>query len=294
MANTLNGINLAQISEMSLEALLPVVPFLNAFVTDFSTDIAGKGESVTTRFPTAVTAGDASAGYTATAVQSTARTITLSNHIHFTAGFTDAEVAKATLATLQNLFIGPMVNAVSLSMATTLLNLVTNANFSQNIIRSAANFDADAVAYLQQLLDTAKVPVANRSLLLLPTYRQSLVSDDAIQNAMASGSDQAIREGQTGRVHGFNVIPYTDIPGNSENLAGIACAKQGLCLAARVPPDPKDWAGQAITKVEPNSGLPIQFRTWYEGKDGQQYVTATLMFGVQIGVVGNLYRVLSA
>ena len=84
MPNTIGGINLSVIAQQSLDALLVEMPVVSAFTTDFSSDVADVGESVSTRVASAVSAGDATSGYSATDVTSTAKTITLDKHKHFT------------------------------------------------------------------------------------------------------------------------------------------------------------------------------------------------------------------
>ena len=58
--NTLNGINLAQIAESTLDYMSYEFAPLNAITRDFSEDIAQQGESVTTRVPASVSAVDLS------------------------------------------------------------------------------------------------------------------------------------------------------------------------------------------------------------------------------------------
>lgn len=296
MPNTLGGINLAQIAEETLKALLPVVPAFRAFTTDFSMDVAQKGESVTTRVPTAVSDADASSGYSSQAVTSTAKTVTLNQHRHFTMGFTDLEVSKAGgIDFLKRVFIEPAINAVVLTAINHPLALVTAANFgAAGFTGAAATFDADDVADLAQALSTAKVTKLNRFMLLKPTYYASLVKDNAIQNASASGSTDAIREGLVRRVHGFEVIEYSDLPDNSENLVGVCGAQQGLLMAARLPETPGNWFGDVENVQEAQSGFPLQLRMWYEGKDGQTYITVTSIYGRALGVTGNVSRLVSA
>jgi hypothetical protein len=67
MANTISGVNLAEVAQESLPALQSLFAPLGSILTDFSSDIAQSGESVTTRFATKPTAQDLSGGYSATA-----------------------------------------------------------------------------------------------------------------------------------------------------------------------------------------------------------------------------------
>jgi hypothetical protein len=295
MANTLSGINWAKIAQETLKVLLDEMPALRAFTTDFSADIKDVGESVTTRVPTAVTAGDASSGYTATDVTSTAKTITLDKHRHFTMAFTDLEVAKGGLEFLRRIFVRPAAHAVVNNMVDDTLALVTNANFGAAAFTGAAStFDADDVADLAETLTTAKVPKQNRFLMVKPTYYAALTKDSSIQVAMNYGGAEAIRENQIPRLHGFGVHQYTDIPANAENLVGLCGSQEGLLIAARQPVPPSNWFGQVESATDPDTGLTIQIRAWYEGKDGKHYCTATIIYGVAVGVTANVKRLVSA
>ena len=93
MANTLAGVNLAEIAQQSLPGLSSLFAPLAGIHTDFSNDLETRGESVTTRFPTKPTASSLSGGYAAAAadVAMTSRTITLNKFKGFVYGFNDEE-----------------------------------------------------------------------------------------------------------------------------------------------------------------------------------------------------------
>lgn len=293
MSNTLGGINLAQIAQQSLDALLVEGIPLNAFSTSFSADIADVGESVTTRVASAVTASDASSGYTSAGVTSTAKTITLNKHKHFTMAFSDLEIAKGGMSMLERTFVRPAVHAVVNAMMDDVLALVTAANFSNAKTVAATAFGADDVADLAGYLTTLSVPRSGRALIVGPSYFANLAQDNAIQASYAYGAPSAIRDNAVPRVHGFDVYEYGDIPGNSENLTGIAAGTEALLIAARQPALPQNWGGAVESATDPETGLTIQLRNWYEGKDGKQYITATVIYGVQTGT-DSLKRIKSA
>ena len=295
MANTLGGINLAQIAQQTLETLSAEMPVVSAFTTDFSSDVADVGESVSTRVATAVSAGDATSGYSSSDVTSTAKTITLNKHKHFTAKFTDLEIAKGGLNMLERTFVRPAVHAVVNAMMDDLMALVTNANFADEVVIAAANFGADDVADLAGDLTTKNVPKSDRALVIKPTYFSSLASDNAIQASYAYGNTDAIRDNVVPKVHGFNVYEYSDIPENQYshtpsggsaadyNLQGFACGPEALLIVGRQPALPENWAGAVESVQEPGTGITIQLRNWYEPKDGAQYITSTLIYGVAAG-----------
>jgi hypothetical protein len=269
------------------------MPVVSAFTTDFSSDVADVGESVSTRVATAVSAGDATSGYSSSDVTSTAKTITLNKHKHFTAKFTDLEVAKGGLDMLERTFVRPAVHAVVNAMMDDLLALVVNATYSNNTVVTAANFGADDVATLAGDLTTLNVPRSPRSMVIKPAYYAALAKDNAIQASYAFGNPGAIQDNNIPRVHGFDVLEYSDIPANSENLEGFVCGKEALIIAGRQPALPENWAGAVESVQDPDTGITLQLRNWYEGKDGAQYITATLIYGVAAGT-DSLKRILSA
>ena len=293
MANTLNGINLSQIAAYTLETLSAEMPVVSAFTTDFSSDVADVGESVSTRVASAVSAGDATTGYSATDVTSTAKTITLNKHKHFTAKFTDLEIAKGGLDMLERTFVRPAVHSVVNAMMDDLLALVVNATYSNSTTVTAANFGADDVATLAGDLTTLNVPRSPRSMVIKPAYYAALAKDNAIQASYAYGTPSAIRDNSIPSVHGFDVLEYSDIPANSENLEGFVCGKEALIIAGRQPALPENWAGAVESVQDPDTGITLQLRNWYEGKDGAQYITATLIYGVAAGT-NSLKRIKSA
>lgn len=291
-ANTIGGVNLAQIAQRSLDALVTEAIPLSAVTTDFSEEIKNEGDSVTTRVPTQPVTKSASAARSSDNSTLTAKTITLNQFRMFDIGFNDLEITKSHVK-LRDLFIQPGVVALIEDCMAQIFALVTNANFAQNVVLGSAAYDADACANLAQLLTTAKVPKFARAAVVKPTYYQTLVSDNAIQQVFSSGSDGAIRDNRTGRVHKIDQYEYNGtIPDNGENLAGFVAGPQAIIMAARQPATPEQWYGLVENVVEPVSGLPIQFRYHYDGTEHR--LQAFILYGVAVGVAGNLYRIKSA
>lgn len=294
MANSLSGINLAHVAQSALDNLSAQQTPVSAFSTDFSSEIADVGESISTRIATAVAAGDATSGYTASDVTSSAKTVTLNKHKHFTMAFTDLEIAKGGMSMLERTFVRPGTHSVINAMVDDLMALIVASEFGNVTgVITATNFGADDVATLAGDLTTLNVPKNERALIILPTYYAGLAQDNAIQASYASTLDDSLRDHRVPRVHGFNVYEYSDIPTNSENLAGFACGPESLLIAARQPAIPQNWSGAVESATDPDSGLTIQLRSWYEGKDGKQYLTMTVIYGVLVGS-NSLKRIISA
>ena len=295
MANSLNGINLAAVAEQSLDYLSTQFHPLRAFARDFSDEISGQGESVTTRVPSSMTASDLSSGYTASDVTSTAKTITLNKFKGYSMAFTDMEVSKSgNFDWLSSVFLAPALEVTLDAVMDDLLALVLNANYSANEVITAANFDADEVADLAADLTTAKVPKSERALILPPSYYASVQKDAIVQDASSYGAASAVQENAAQRVHGFSLYEYTGIPTNSENLAAIALHPSALLLAARTPAAPADGSVNVQDIVDPSTGLPIQLRTFYDNVAGKNYLTMGVLYGVAVGNGAALKRIKSA
>lgn len=285
MANTIAGVNLAEIAQESLEGLSSLFAPLGALTTDFSSDIRNAGESVTTRYPTKPTAADMSAGYKSAAadVAMTAATINLDTHFGFTYGFTDVERSKSSV-NLNNLFVQPALQALGDKVFGDVWNLVTAANFASSSVITAANFDRDDIVDLGATLTaTKKAPQQGRSIFMNPTYYGSLVK--TLNSAEFPGLIGEKSDAIVPRVAKFDSYETDIADANGENLAAFAFQKNALLMAGRTVDS--EMATQAGIEVEtvviPGLGLPVQFRRWYDS-DGILYYNCNLLYGVAKGV----------
>lgn len=296
MSNSLGGINLQVIAQDSLTTLLAQFPLVNRFTTDFGGDILQRGESVTTRIANGVSATDiGSAGYATSAVTSTAKVVTLNKHKGFVMGFQDGEVAKGGYDVLRRTFIRPAAHAVVKAVMDEVFALVDATNFpSTGYSGTVAAFDADAVADISQALTDANVPMANRSLILKPALYTSLAKDNSIQAQYASGTNAPLTENLLPRIHGFEVNQYSALPATITNLKGIAVSPEAILIAARLPATPTNWYGNVATATDAESGLSIQVREWYDGQTGEQKLSMSILFGVQVGNPACLAKIIAS
>jgi len=295
MANTLGGINLAKIAEQTLDYLGREFFQIAAFTRNFSQDIKDESETVTTRVPSSVTIQDLSSGYSPADVTTTANTITLNKFKGHVRAFTDLEISKARNEQwLQRMFVEPAIEATVKAVMDDAMALVLDANYSANTTITAANFDSDDLADLAADMTTAKVSKSLRAAILGASYVASLQKDAMIQDAEAYGDNSAIRDHNARLVHGFNVIEYTGIPANGENLAGFVCHPSALIIAARTIAPPVSPIVEVINSVEPVTGLPLQFRRWYDANAGKSIFSVGLLYGVSVGNAAALKRIKSA
>ena len=270
---------------------------VNMFTSNFSKDIAQKGESVTTRIVSGFTSQDVSGGYSTNAQNSTttAVTTTLSNFKGVPIEIKDAEVTKAgSRDWLMKNFYKPLAEATVKSLVDDLLALVTNANFSNKTTQAVGGFDADILADIGEALTTRKVPYERRAMLLSPTYHAALAKDAALHDISSSHDPAVIIDNRVKRARGFDVYEYEAIPGNSENLVGIGCGRSALVIAVRPVYNPQVPHVDIQNVIEPNSGLPFQFRLWYSPDTGRWYLSGGFLYGVSVGQAAAMQRIVSA
>ncbi len=280
--NTISGVNLAAVAEMSLPVLIEAFAPLRGIMTDMSSDIATSGESVTTRFPSKMTAVDLTGGYSATNNTATSVTVTLNQFRGPVWEFSDLERSRSAID-LNQLFIQPAVGCIGARVWEDLWNLVNDTNFpaatATELTVTAANFDRDDVADLAQQLTTNGVPRQGRSLYLNPSYYAALAKD--LNSVDSAGQSQTIGQNIVPRLHGFDVYETPLIDGNSVNVTGLACHSTALLLAARGVDVPANTAGLEVeTIVVPDLGLPVQFRRWYDNNRGQLVYSMGVLYGV--------------
>ena len=285
MANTIAGANLAEIAQESLAGLSDLFAPLSALTTDFSSDIQGAGESVTTRFPVKPTASSMAAGIKSASqdVQMTSATVTLDQHYGFTYGFTDVERSKSSI-NLSNLFIEPALQALGSKVFGDVWNLITAANFAKHEVIAAANFDRDDLADLNATLTIDKqAPQGGRSVFMNPTYYASLVK--TLNSAEIPGITEEKREALVPRVAKFDAYETDLADNNGEELGAFAFQRNALLMAGRgVDTEMAEQAGIEVeTVVIPGLGLPVQFRRFYDN-EGILYYNCNLLYGVAKGV----------
>jgi len=291
MSNTLAGVSLEQVSEMTLDLLADNFWMFSLFARNFSDSIRERGDRTVTRVPSSVSVLDLSNGYTASDVSTTEIEIALSNFKGFSMAFTEYEIAKAKSETiLERTFVRPAIDATAKAVADDLLALVTPGNFPTSQVRTAANFDSDDLADSAATMTGNKVPRGLRSCMLNASYTSSLSKDGAIGVASAYGTPAPIQDNIISTVHGFGITEYQGIP-TTNNLQGFYAHPSALCIAARQIARPNYGGAEVIDSIEPRTGLPVQFRKFFSPREGKYYLTCGILYGVAKGLSNSLIRI---
>jgi hypothetical protein len=293
MANTIDA-NLQNniISQAALEAFTSILAPLNAFSTSFNDDAGYRGKTITcAKFATTTGVTDFGGTYTAMDTTYDDVQITLDKHKFCTWHVTDTEVSQSTAVELERFGYqkgGELAKAVFQSI----LSVVTNANYSANEVVTAANFDLDEVADLREAMVDAGVFADQCSLILQNDYFTSLLKDTDLAPAMNYGSAEVIQGGRIPSLFGIKgIYETTSVPLNGEALEGFICHPSAMAVAMRyLEPISSGQYIAARPITDPDSGITMGYREFYSTDTGTQTAVLEAVYGMAVGVPGNLVR----
>jgi hypothetical protein len=298
MANAITGINDDILSNAVLKGFVAGITPLMAFTTSFNADAVKKGDKVSVPRVGAQDAATTKATHTAYDIQdadSDAVEIALGQPVYVSAGLDDVEVASSSVLSLE-LFGEQKGFSLAKKILQDILGEVTASAYGAAVFTGAhGTFDADDVVDIRTACSAADMPVGNRSLILDEAYIGALLKDNAIQSAEAFGSTQPIREGSIGRLSGFDVYESTLIPGNSENLVGLAAHPAGLAVAMRyLKPQEGNTYSAAYPVTDAKTGITIGVREGYDNLSGVKYRIWEAVYGSEPGIAAGIKRIVSA
>jgi hypothetical protein len=175
---------------------------------------------------------------------------------------------------------------------------ITLANFGAAAFTGAAtDFDVDDVIDIEAVLDTAKWPVSNRSLITKPTYIAGLKKDMNANGGMATFNRDA--NGELKRFPSMNSLSFATsnfIPANGESLVGFAVYPSAILIGfSPIAPAPAVMKNLArYETVEHPSGLTLEFREWGDADSDTEKRTIEVNYGYAPGEAAALKRLVSA
>jgi ATP-dependent protease ClpP protease subunit len=236
-ANSIDS-NLQTVSilQTAMSALAKRIIALRAFSTVFeNVPLLGTDEVVVPYYPaftTASTNWSATDGYTGTPSDTiSSKKVTINKRKYQFSRFTSSEIARQPYLNKAEL-AKKHAEQLGIDVFTDVLSAVTLATYGAASVTSGADaFDLDDVTDLMRVADDADWPELGRSLFLTNTYKANLLKQQGLVSVSESGSPQALRDGMTGRLLGFDVYANSRIPSNSENLVGFISVPSALIVA---------------------------------------------------------------
>lgn len=304
MANSITGINDDIIASAVLRGFTKKIAPLGAFATDFSSDAAKAGDTISVlRDDTAIDTPVIKVTHTDYTIQdadSDAVEISLGQPYYVSWGLDDVEIASSSVLNMEVYGERKGNRLAEYVMAGTgsangILNVITNANYGAAAFTGAAStFDSDDVADIKDSCDDSDWPEENRWLILSNAYMTNLIKDGDIKSSDAFGSPEVVRQGMVPSLYGFNVISSNIIPANGENLVGFAARGEAIAAAFRYL-QPQD--GNTYNRAERlvgDGGVTLGLRDWYDNDSGVRKRVVECVWGSVAGITDGIKRIVSA
>ncbi len=285
-------------------------PQLGLFAKDFSNEKSKWNQQVVSRIPTIPGVSDFSTanGYVSTDATTTDIPVTIDKHKHVSLKFGTQELS-ATGRNLVQEQINGAAYALGKKLLQDLMELVTNGNFSNETVETAANSDRDTIRKLAKALNARGVPAAGRNMLVNADVADNLMADSRIVSRDYAGDAEGANNAfvHLRNIQGFeNIIEWPDLhtdSGGSSNLLGFGSNRNALVIASRVPDDPILFAqengldvgnpGNIEVVTDTDTGLSMMYRYYADMQKGTIQMDLTWMYGVAVGVAGCLQRQVS-
>lgn len=200
----------AQESLMLLESNMIAA---NMVYRDYEDIIATEGETVNARIPGTflMKRTTDSTDVTVQAAKTTSIPVVLNQHLHVSFTIRDGEESKS-FNTLRDEYIQPAVHAIAQGADEIVLSQVYQ--FLTNPVgKLGLSPDEDTMVDAGKVMDINKVPMVGRQMILTPSTKAAMLKQDSVKHAEKRGDGGfAMREGEVGRISGFNTYMSQNCP----------------------------------------------------------------------------------
>ena len=279
-------------AQRTLEFLKIMFPALTRISSNFTSDQLLFNQQLITRVPVSMTAAAvvASTGYP---VNNNAQTvdvpITMNQHDHVSFGFNDQEVSSTNRNLIDEQAV-PAAFALGNKMFTYVFGLLTPANIPhENVILDADWARPDVIAQ-NKYLNLRGVSPLNRFGIVNSNIFAELSADVTIVGNQYNVGATTITTGKLTNIHGVDVMEWPALPAGGNYLSAIFGTNQMLAVASGVPKDPAlvnpgvPIPGKIDVVTDPDTGMSLMVREFYDMAKGFHQVTLTWMYGAAVGL----------
>jgi hypothetical protein len=258
-------------------ALLP----LTAFSTNMTAEPLTEGDEVSVPYiPLAQAAVPFEGTYEMQDTTWQKKKLTVDQHDYVSMALSDKDIFKTPFATLEQ---QARQKAFQLAKAVLqdVLSPITNANFGAAIFTgAAAGFDLDSVADIRTQCVKDGWPGEGRSMVLAADYYGAVVKVNTFQNVNEAGTASVRETGVLPNLYKFNMFECEAIPDNGENLKGFAVYPSALGVGMRyLQPQPGNTYFEAKPLTDPETGITVGFRDWYDNNTGTRKQVFEALWG---------------
>jgi len=243
--------NAEQVAKVAV-AMAAEESYLGALISrDFEADLlggGGKGRTVNVRVPAALIARSRGIDETTAAIVLDSLTeatvpVTLGEHLYSAVGLSEGDM-NLDLEDFSKQVLAPQVAAVVDYIEEEVANALAKIDLSTAITWDPANPVATFTAMRRELRQRG-VPQANLNVIVGTNVYAALLDAKAITDASESGSTEALREGNVGKLRGFTIAESTRV--DDDEI--VAFHKNAFTLAVRAPAVPAGQFGQVVNEA---------------------------------------------
>ena len=158
--------------------------------------------------------------------------------------------------------------------------ITTGAFGTAAVSTSIANYDRDVLPLIRkaQINDGVRGPQA---LVINPDVEAEFLGDDKLTLALNKGDVSAMRDGDLGRLYGFDVICAPELGANGVSLVGFATGRNAMAVAFRgLGVELPDEEYQAIeTMTDPETGFSMLYTRHWSKAQGKYFINVSSLMG---------------
>ena len=288
MANTFLTPDL--IAQRALATLYETTVMAPLVHRDFDADFRGRqGDTVTVRKPATFTAGEFNRGTGIVPQNATEGSVDVTlNHFADVSFTVTTEQLALEIESFGEQLLDPAMEAISQKIDRDILLLRNDITAEVGVIAGDNEYAWDnprALIEAGRVLDTAKVPVADRRAVTGPMMASKWLADPLFHEADKRGSTEGLQEASLGRrVFGFdpymtqNIAKPAQTSGNSTTEVGVAFHKTAFALVMRPLETPPGAQDAVIMNYK---GLSIRVVYDYDIKYKQTVVSVDCLYGTK-------------
>jgi hypothetical protein len=267
----------------ALEGYTSTLVALSAFSTDFAPDPMPPGNTVLVPLIGGLTATTFAGSYATTNGSLSAITVTINRHRFVGVGQSDLDAAGSSMAKLEK-FSYQQGAALAIAVYQDVWSLVTTLNFGLATAVSVVDFGVAQIRATRLLLSNAKVPVANRNMILDVAPFDNLLGISNFLQVNLSGSQETLRDGKVGRALGMDIFESNGLPGTN-SVMGFAGHASAIAIAMRyLQPQGGHTYDMARPVADPETGAVFGLRSFYDNTSGNKYLVIEANYGYSAGI----------
>lgn len=277
-----------------LKGFVATLAPLMAFANDVSPAPSEKGYTVNVSFvpsgssPSQFVAGT---GYTTFNSTREAKAVSLDKHYFVGSSLSDREIAESSMIKLEDTAFNDGAELATYVFQD-VISKISGSNFSNgyNLAGSASLVTADSLIQARKVASNLKMPVNSRNIILNVDSYHGLLADDDFKY-IYKGNTETVANGVITNFFGVKNVWETNgyptgLVSGSNRQVGCLVSPDALLFAMRYLQPAPDAASAGVSSTaltDPQTGITIGVRTWYDATLGQTKRVYEALWGSAVG-----------